>query len=102
MSTGLIRGPSPKTLPAAWRNGTQLRTRDDDGFETGLALELCRPRSVLVVGTLDEMVNESGRPNRSRFRSFENFRRSLRDPEIVTFDEVYHRASAVLDLDVAR
>jgi hypothetical protein len=32
------------------------------------------------------------------FRSFEAFRRSLRDPEVVTFDELHHRAKAVLDL----
>jgi len=44
------------------------------------------------VGSLDEFTRE-GRPNVARFESFERFRRSIRDPEIVTFDELYERAA---------
>jgi len=29
------------------------------------------------------------------FRSFENLRRSLNDPEIITFDELYARAESL-------
>ncbi len=81
--------------------GERLRTRDADGFETGLSVELCRPRSILVVGSLSQMLDEAGRLNHAMFRSFEAFRRSLRDPEVVTFDELHYRARAVLDMEGA-
>ncbi len=80
------------------RIGPQLRTLDADGFDSGLSIELCRPRSILVAGSLSQMLDAGGRPNHAMFRSFEAFRRSLRDPEVVTFDELHHRARAVLDL----
>jgi hypothetical protein len=39
-----------------------------------------------------------GEPNVPMFESFERFRRSLRDPEILTFDELFARASMSLAL----
>lgn len=81
--------------------GQRLRGLDAGGFETGLSMELCRPRSILVAGSLSQMLDEAGRPNHAMFRSFEAFRRSLRDPEVVTFDELHHRARAVLDMEGA-
>lgn len=68
-----------------------LEVTDDDGFATGESALICRPRSIMVVGSLVEFTRE-GNPNVPRFESFERFRRSLRDPEIVTFDELYERA----------
>jgi hypothetical protein len=65
---------------------------DDDGYRTGESALICRPRSLLVIGSLDEFVREGG-PHVPKFESFERFRRSIRDPEIITFDELYERAA---------
>lgn len=88
------------TVDAARRTiGDRLHMRDDEGYDSGNAIELCRPRTVLVTGQLSQLFNEDGMPHRQRFRAFESFRRSLRDPEVITFDELLQRAEAVIALD---
>jgi Domain of unknown function (DUF4263) len=75
----------------------ELEAVDRDGFPTGERAVICRPRSLLVVGSLGQFIRD-GRPNLAMFESFERFRRSLRDPEIVTFDELFARAAMSLAL----
>lgn len=77
--------------------GPEVPLRDAAGFDSGDWAALCRPRSLLVAGTLEEFL-QSGHPHKAKFRAFERFRRSLRDPEVVTFDELYERARLVHDL----
>jgi Domain of unknown function (DUF4263) len=60
-------------------------------------VQVCRPRSILVVGSLQQF-QRNGDLHRAMYESFERFRRSVRDPEIVTFDEMYERASAMVAL----
>lgn len=79
------------------RAAPELDVVDQDGFRTGDSVFVCRPRSLLVVGSLDEFIRD-GEPNVPMFESFERFRRSLRDPEIVTFDELFARAAMSLAL----
>ena len=79
------------------RAESELNIEDDRGFRTGESVFICRPRSLLVVGSLDQFMQD-GQPNVAMFESFERFRRSLRDPEIVTFDELYQRAEMSLTL----
>lgn len=55
-----------------------------------------RPRSYLVVGTLNEFYTEHG-VNKDQYRSFEMFRRNLTAPEIITFDELYARAEYIVE-----
>jgi Domain of unknown function (DUF4263) len=76
--------------------GTILDVRDADGYSVEEAF-LCRPRTVLIVGSLTEFVRD-GDVHRRQFESFERFRRGLRDPEILTFDELFERARLVVDL----
>ena len=45
-----------------------------------------------------QLFNAEGEPHRGRFRCFESYRRSLRDPEIITFDELLERATAAVNL----
>lgn len=79
--------------------GEDLRSRASDGTEIPHDITfLTRPRSYLVVGQLDQLLGEFGGPHPERIRSFESFRRSLSDPEIVTFDEMLARAEWVVDL----
>jgi hypothetical protein len=71
---------------------------EQDGYETDIVIELCRPRSVLVVGQLASLFDADGRPHRRRFRCFESYRRSLAEPEVITFDELLERAAAAVEL----
>ncbi|MBO6538003.1 MAG: DUF4263 domain-containing protein [Rhizobiaceae bacterium] len=52
-----------------------------------------QPRSFLVIGNLGELDSPNG-ANKDKFRSFELFRRSLRTPEVITFDELSAGASS--------
>jgi hypothetical protein len=73
-----------------------LRMKGEDGAPTGEVIFSYRPRSVLVIGCLDEFKNEKGHIKQPMFRSFELFRRSLEYPEIITFDELLHRAKFIV------
>jgi hypothetical protein len=61
-------------------SGGELRLIDADGAETGDWAVVCRPRSLLVTGSLDEFW-DVGRLHKHKFESFERFRRSLQNPE---------------------
>lgn len=74
-----------------------LRRRDRDGAETGESALAVRPRSVLIIGSLAEFRTKSG-VNHKRFQSFEMLRRTLVEPEIVTYDELFERARLSLRL----
>jgi hypothetical protein len=71
-------------------------THLESGDPTGEVLYQFQPRSFLVIGDLGEFQTENG-TNKDKFRSFELFRRSLRWPEILTFDELYARAKFIVD-----
>lgn len=65
------------------------------GDPTGEQLYGYDPRSYLVAGSLAEFKTTNG-TNEEKYRSFEYFRRSLRRPEIITFDELYERAALIV------
>lgn len=75
----------------------QVQPLAPDGKPRGVPAMVCRPRSILVVGRLNEFTRD-GQLNRARYENFERFRRSIDDPEIVTYDELYERARLVLAL----
>ena len=77
--------------------GRDVSRDDADGFEAGEWTAVCRPRSVLVVGSLNDFVRD-GRRNQRQFESFERFRRSIKDPEIITFDELFSRSRMVVEM----
>ncbi len=73
--------------------GSRIATRDADGAEMpGDVTYLFRPRAVLVVGELGQLQGSAGGDHPDKVRSFELFRRSLTEPEVVTFDELLARA----------
>jgi hypothetical protein len=49
-----------------------------------------------VAGSLGEFEAEHG-TNLRKFRAFEMFRRNLVAPEVITFDELYHRAKYIVE-----
>ena len=80
--------------------GEVLRSKAPDGSEKPDDMTfLTRPRSFLVVGQLSQLLGDEGGPHQEKIRSFELFRRSLTDPEIVTFDELLARAEWVVDVE---
>lgn len=76
--------------------GTHHRFTDEKGDPTGEELMAVQPRSFLVVGSLTEFQGEHG-ANVDRYRCFEDYRRNLRQPEILTFDELYERARFIVE-----
>ena len=54
------------------------------------------PRSFLVIGSLAQFQTQRG-VNAARYKAFEGFRRNLRQPEILTFDELYERARFIVE-----
>ena len=62
-----------------------------DGSLTGEFVYTVEPRSYLVVGRLSQLEN-----NPAKFTCFELFRAGLSKPEIITYDELYERAKAIL------
>jgi Domain of unknown function (DUF4263) len=85
------------TVHAAVENLTdRVEMSDQDGNPTGEVLFNIEPRSFLVIGNLAEFQTERG-PNSSKYRSFELFRRNVKQPEIITFDELFHRAKFIVE-----
>ena len=72
--------------------GDVLPELDDTGAELPNPVRVLRPRSYLIAGSLSQFQGSAGGLHRSKFESFELFRRNLYEPEILTFDEVLARA----------
>lgn len=88
---------SQGTVHGAVKNiGDKYSGRDDSGAPTGEAAFNIQPRSFLVIGSLDEFIGEHG-VNEEQYRSFELYRRNTAWPEIITFDELYERASYIVN-----
>lgn len=69
---------------------------DDQGDPTGEELFSYQPKSFLVVGCLNDLRSEHG-INVEKYRSFELYRRNVARPEIITFDELFHRAKFIVE-----
>lgn len=66
--------------------------KDADGKELGELVYSLDPRSYLVVGNMTELLGNS-----DKIACFELYRRNVRSPEILTFDELYHRARCIVE-----
>lgn len=76
---------------------TGLHRIGPDGCTTGEKLFLYKPKSFLIIGSLSEFKNEKGQVNESKYSSFQIFRSSISDVEIITFDELFGRAEALVN-----
>jgi hypothetical protein len=97
-SAELVAGISQaqETVRATVRTlSAPFRPKDRNGDPTGEELFGFEPRSYLVIGSLSEFSSERG-TNEEKFRSFELFRRNVKQPEIITFDELLHRARFIV------
>lgn len=66
--------------------------KDAEGNDLGERVYTVEPRSYLVVGNLEQLGGNS-----DKITCFELYRRNVRAPEIVTFDELFYRARFIVD-----
>lgn len=66
--------------------------KDEIGNTTGRLVYAIEPRSFLVAGNLAQL-----RGNDDKITCFELYRKNIRSPELLTFDELYYRASCIVD-----
>ena len=78
-----------------------FRPKSKSGDPTGEEIFGFEPRSYLVIGNLAEFRAAHG-VNEEKFRSFEQFRRNIKQPEIITFDELLHRARFIVFAEAAQ
>ncbi|GAA2779250.1 DUF4263 domain-containing protein [Kitasatospora sp. CM 4170] len=72
------------------------RIYEDDGTPVEIGLSTTRPRQVVVIGSLQEFI-QNGAVNPAMLSSFELYRTSIQDVEIITFDELYQRACFIVE-----
>ena len=84
------------TVASAVENlSSKISLDDKSGNPTGEEIYNYQPKSYLVIGSMAEFSAENG-VNRDKLRSFELLRRSISNPEIITFDELYERARFIV------
>lgn len=92
---------SQKTVQLAVEHlGTSLDLPADPAHLGGRKFFNYSPRAVVVCGNLLSFIEDGGM-NIPKFSSFELYRRSLHSPEVVTFDELLDRASAIVESAIA-
>lgn len=73
----------------------KLQLTDSGGFPTAEEVFNFQPKSIVLAGNLSQFCGGHG-VNQDQLRSFELFRRNTIQPEIITFDELYQRASHIV------
>jgi len=74
----------------------KLHLTDTDGFPTSEEVFNYQPKSIIIAGNLSQFCGEHG-VNQDQLRSFELYRKNTIQPEIITFDELYQRASQIVE-----
>jgi hypothetical protein len=74
------------------RNRFRDHLKDEDGNDISETVYAVEPRNFLIIGSLVEL---SG--NDDKVACFELYRRNIRSPEILTFDELYYRTSRIVE-----
>jgi hypothetical protein len=69
---------------------------EPDGTPTDVLVATIRPRQVVVIGNMSEFEATNGELNHEKVSSFELYRRSINDVEVITFDELYARAHYIV------
>ena len=87
------------TVAAAVKSiSDKLAITDENGNPTGEEIYNYQPKAFLVIGNLNEFKMKNG-VNKDKLRSFELFRRSIHNVEILTFDELFERARFITEYD---
>lgn len=81
-----------RTVQKAIRDiSTKTELKDERDYLTGEEVYLYNPKSFILIGNLNEFILED-KINEVKYSSFEIFRKSLKNIEILTYDELYQRA----------
>ncbi|MGV9662289.1 Shedu immune nuclease family protein [Nocardia niigatensis] len=82
---------------AVMQIGDRLQDKAQDGSDLPDEFTyLLRPRTYLVIGSLNSLRGEKGGFHQDKIRSFELFRRELVEPEVLTFDELLSGAEWIV------
>ena len=81
-----------KTAFEFGRDRFRVDQKDESGQSTGKVVYAIEPRSYLVVGNLGQL-----KGNDDKITCFELYRRNIRAPEILTFDELFYRARYIVE-----
>ncbi|MGE3148196.1 MAG: Shedu immune nuclease family protein [Pseudorhodoplanes sp.] len=81
-----------KTVFEFGRTRFHDRLKDEFGNDTGNSVYSIEPRSFLVIGNLAQL-----KTNDDKVACFELYRRNIRAPEILTFDELFQRAGCIVE-----
>lgn len=93
--TGAISQVQGTVASASKNLYDQIKPITKDGDPTGEEVFNYKPKAFIVIGNLQEFVSEHG-VNKEKLRSFELYRSSLIDVEIITFDELYERTRFIV------
>ncbi len=90
LSSDLLDGVNQVQVNCStWENqGSQ--TDENREILTDNGIHTIKPKGILVIGNTNQLADLNKR------RAFENFRANLNSPEIVTFDELFQRASFIV------
>jgi len=81
-----------KTVYEFTRKRFRERLKDTSGNDLDTEVYAVEPRSYLVIGNLNEIQG-----NDDKIACFELYRRNIRSPEIITFDELYFRTRCIVE-----
>ncbi|NZD64919.1 DUF4263 domain-containing protein [Rhizobium sp. WYCCWR 11290] len=74
------------------RNRFRDRRKDSQGNDLDSHIYAIEPRSYLIAGNSTQLLG-----NDDKITCFELYRRNVRSPEIITFDELFHRAKCIVE-----
>lgn len=86
-----------KTTHKAVRDLDDLHRAKSPAGEYQFDISTIRPRQVVVIGSLTELLDDNGEINEEKMSSFELYRRGQQEVEIITFDELYERARFIVE-----
>lgn len=81
---------------AVERYSPTIEITDENGEPVSEPVFVVHPRAFVVVGSLEQFVTDGGKINAKKMRAFEIYRRNLHSPEVLTFDELLHRARFIV------
>lgn len=93
--TGAIAQVQRTVQKAITQITNKVEIKDAFGNPTGEKIYLYNPKSYIVIGGLSEFESEYG-VNDDKYSSFELFRQGLSKIDILTYDELYERASNIV------
>ncbi len=80
-----------KTCYEFMQNRFKDELKDELGNLTGMEVFAIKPKTYLIIGNLRQLIS-----NHDQLISFELYRQSVSNPEIITFDELYERAKCIV------